>query len=61
MNQYDQLTLTLSIIGTVIIGACFLASLTGLLGSVPAVVFPLGVVMLFAAMFVFFATEGDAA
>lgn len=61
MNPYDQLSLTISIVGTVIIGVCFLASFTGLLGSVPVAVFPLGVVMVFAAMFVFFVTGSDAA
>lgn len=53
MNQTDQLTLTLSIIGTVIIGACFTASVLGL--ALPAVVVlaPLGITLVFAAVFVY--------
>lgn len=60
MHQYDQLSLTLSVLGTVIIGACFAASFSGLLGAVPVAVFPLGVGMLFAAILVYFATGSDA-
>lgn len=57
MNQTDQLTLTLSIIGTVIIGACVTASVLGFTLPAVWVLAPLGITLVFAAVFVYCARK----
>jgi len=59
MNKTDQLALTLSIIGTVVIAACVSASVLGLVLPAVAVIAPLGIVMIFAAVFVYCARSDE--
>lgn len=53
MNQSDQLALTLSIVGTIVIVACVTASVLGLVLPAVWVLAPLGITLVFAAVFVY--------
>ena len=54
MNTLDNLTITFSILGTVLIGFGLVWSLLGQVRSVPLAVIPVGAVLVFAAIFVYF-------
>lgn len=59
MNQTDQLAVTLSIIGTVVVVACVTASALGLVLPAVWVLAPLGITLIFAAVFVYCARSDE--